>query len=47
VNEQQLIADDLLGSYRRSLGWAPGGSPAVLHDKAHVLRLIAGPGVIG
>jgi NAD-dependent dihydropyrimidine dehydrogenase PreA subunit len=47
VDEQQLIADGLLGSYRRSLGWAPGGSPAALHDKAHVLRLIAGPGTLG
>jgi NAD-dependent dihydropyrimidine dehydrogenase PreA subunit len=47
VNEQRLIDDGLLGSYRRSLGWAPGGDPASLHEKAHVLRLIAGPGTIG
>ena len=47
VSEPQLIEDGLLGSYRRSLGWAPGGVPAGLHEKAHVLRLIAGPGTLG
>lgn len=47
VNERQLTEDGLLESYRRSLGWSPGGDPAALHEKAHVLRLIAGPGTIG
>jgi NAD-dependent dihydropyrimidine dehydrogenase PreA subunit len=47
VNEQRLIDDGVLGSYRRSLGWAPGGDPGAIHDKVNVLRLIAGPGPIG
>jgi NAD-dependent dihydropyrimidine dehydrogenase PreA subunit len=47
VSEQQLVADGVLGSYRRALGWAPDGDPEALHDLTHRLRAIAGPGVIG
>jgi len=47
VSEQQLAADGILGSYRRSLGWSPGGDPAALHETAHVRRRRAGPGTIG
>jgi NAD-dependent dihydropyrimidine dehydrogenase PreA subunit len=47
VSEQQLAADGTLGSYRRSLGWSPGGDPAALHETAHALRRMAGPSTIG
>jgi NAD-dependent dihydropyrimidine dehydrogenase PreA subunit len=47
VNEAQLAADGVLGSYRRSLGWSPGGDPAALHNSTHVLRRLAGPAAIG
>jgi hypothetical protein len=47
VSEQQLVSEGMLGSYRRSLGWSPGGDPAALHETANVLRGLAGPGTIG
>lgn len=47
VSEARLVADGVLGSYRRSLGWSAGGDPAVLHNTAHVLRRLAGPAAIG
>jgi NAD-dependent dihydropyrimidine dehydrogenase PreA subunit len=47
VSEELLSDRGDLGSYRRALGWSTGGDPAALHEKVHVLRVMAGTGAIG
>jgi NAD-dependent dihydropyrimidine dehydrogenase PreA subunit len=47
VNELNLTESGQLGSYRKALGWARGGSPAELIDRTHELRRAVGTGAIG
>lgn len=38
VNEEELIAKGLLGSYRRNLGWNKGNSPQIRLDQMRELQ---------
>jgi len=39
VNEQELIATNQLGAYRRNLGWGRGHSPKAVLERARDLRI--------
>ena len=47
VDEKTLIEQDLLGSYRRALGWGPGRNPGKSLQELAELRRTTGAGPLG
>ena len=41
-NEEELVAKDLFGAYRKNLGWGKGQSPIDNLKKIHALRELVG-----
>jgi hypothetical protein len=44
VNEEELVRRNILGEYRRILGWGPGRRNNSDQDAAHLLRYLRRPG---